>query len=49
MAAAVARTDRWEIEILRRSDRQRFVVLPKRWIGERSIGQAFSLRQADRT
>ena len=37
MAASVARTGRWRIEIVRRSDRHRFVVLPKRWIVERSI------------
>ena len=32
MAAAVARTGHWTIEIVRRCDRHRFVVLPKRWI-----------------
>jgi transposase len=37
MAAAVARTGRWKIEIVRRCDQHRFVVLPKRWIVERSI------------
>lgn len=37
MAAAVARTGRWSIEIVRRCDRHRFVVLPKRWIVERTI------------
>jgi hypothetical protein len=29
MAAAVARTGTWKIEIVRRCDRHRFVVLPK--------------------
>ena len=38
MAAAVARTGTWTIEIVRRCDRHRFVVLPKRWIAERTIG-----------
>lgn len=38
MAAAVARTGPWELEIVRRCDKHRFVVLPKRWIVERSIG-----------
>jgi transposase len=39
MAAAVARTGHWRIEIVRRCDRHRFVVLPKRWIVERTIGR----------
>ena len=38
MATAVARTGAWEIEIVRRCDRHKFVVLPKRWIVERTIG-----------
>jgi len=38
MAAAVARTGTWKIEIMRRCDRHKFVVLPKRWIVERTIG-----------
>ncbi len=37
MAAAVARTGNWGIEIVRRCDQHRFVVLPKRWIVERTI------------
>jgi transposase len=32
MEAAVARTGLWELQIVRRCDRHRFVVLPKRWI-----------------
>lgn len=32
MQAAVARTGSWELQIVRRCDRHRFVVLPKRWI-----------------
>lgn len=38
MAAAVARTGTWTMEIVRRCDRHKFVVLPKRWIVERTIG-----------
>ena len=38
MAAAVARTGPWELQIIRRCDQHRFVVLPKRWIVERTIG-----------
>jgi len=37
MAATVAHIGRWTIEIIRRCDRHRFVVLPKRWIVERSL------------
>ncbi len=38
MEAAVARTGTWVLQIVRRCDRHRFVVLPKRWIVERTIG-----------
>src|SRR5215204_2143037 len=37
MQAAVARTGSWELQIVRRCDRHRFVVLPKRWIVERTL------------
>src|SRR5215203_5067173 len=37
MQAAVARTGTWELQIVRRCDRHRFVVLPKRWIAERTL------------
>jgi transposase len=37
MAKAVARAGCWKIEIVNRSDLHRFVVLPKRWIVERSF------------
>ena len=37
MTAAVARTGTWTLEIVRRCDRHRFVVLPKRWIVERTL------------
>ena len=35
--AAVARTGFWQLQIVRRCDRHRFVVLPKRWIVERTL------------
>jgi transposase len=37
MSAAVARTGAWALQIVRRCDRHRFVVLPKRWIAERTL------------
>lgn len=37
LAAAVAKTGAWRLEIVKRSDAHRFVVLPKRWIVERSF------------
>ena len=36
MASVVAATGSWKIEIVKRSDLHRFVVLPKRWIVERT-------------
>jgi transposase len=37
MQAVVARTGAWTIDIVKRSDLRRFVVLPKRWIVERTL------------
>jgi transposase len=37
MTALVARTGAWTLEIVKRSDLHRFVVLPKRWIVERTL------------
>lgn len=37
LAAAVARSGTWTIEIVRRNDVPRFEVLPKRWIVERTL------------
>ncbi|QDM15534.1 IS5 family transposase [Tardiphaga sp. vice352] len=37
MAKTVAATGSWKIEIVKRSDLHRFVVLPKRWIVERTL------------
>src|SRR6185437_14783549 len=37
MAKLVARTGAWSLQIVKRSDAHRFVVLPKRWIVERTF------------
>ena len=37
MTAAMQRTGPWDLQIVRRCDQHRFVVLPKRWIVERTI------------
>ncbi len=37
MAAAVAATGTWELEIVSRKEAHKFVVLPKRWIVERTL------------
>ena len=37
MTALVAHTGAWRLEIVKRSDMHRFVVLPKRWIVERTL------------
>jgi transposase len=37
MAKTVAATGCWKIEIVKRSDLHRFVILPKRWIVERTF------------
>ena len=37
MAALVARTGAWTLQVIKRSDLRRFVVLPKRWIVERTL------------
>jgi transposase len=36
-AAAVAKTGAWKLEIVKRNELHRFVVLPKRWIVERTL------------
>jgi transposase len=36
-AAAIAKTGSWRLEIVKRNDPHRFVVLPKRWIVERTL------------
>jgi putative transposase len=37
-AAAIAKTGTWTIEIVKRNELHRFVILPKRWIVERTLG-----------
>jgi transposase len=37
LATAVAKTGTWKIEIVKRNELHRFVVLPKRWIVERTL------------
>ena len=37
MAKTIAATGNWKIEIVKRTDPHRFVVLPKRWIVERTF------------
>jgi transposase len=37
MAKVAAATDSWHLEIVKRFDLHRFVVLPKRWIVERTF------------
>lgn len=38
MGAPIQRMDRWALQIVRHCDRHRFIVLPKRWIVERTLG-----------
>lgn len=37
MAKTIAATGSWRIEIVKRTDLHRFIVLPKRWIVERTF------------
>jgi transposase len=37
VATAVAQTGTWTIEVVKRNELHRFVVLPKRWIVERTL------------
>mgnify|MGYP006317000779 FL=1 len=37
LAGAVAKTGTWTLEIVKRNELHRFVVLPKRWIVERTL------------
>ena len=48
MEAVVARTGAWALEIVRRCDRHRFVVLPKRWIIERTLAWISRCRRFSR-
>ena len=37
MAKVVAKTGTWKLEIVKRTELHRFVVLPKRWVVERTF------------
>lgn len=37
MAKTIAATGCWDLEIVRRIDRHRFIVLPRRWVVERTF------------
>lgn len=37
MTAVVAKTGSWTLEIVKRNELHRFVVLPKRWVVERTL------------
>jgi transposase len=45
MAATIATTGTWKLEIVKRSDLHRFVVLPKRWIVERAFAWISNCRR----
>jgi IS5 family transposase len=36
-AAAIAKSGTWKLEVVKRSELHRFIVLPKRWIVERTL------------
>lgn len=48
MEALVARTGPWKLQIVKRSDLYRFVVLPKRWIVERTLAWVSRNRRLSR-
>jgi len=48
MAAAVARTGPWSLQIVRRSDHHKFVVLPLRWRVERTFAWISQCRRMAR-
>jgi transposase len=48
MAATVAKTGAWRLEIVKRNDVPRFEVLPKRWIDERTFAWIRSVAVAGR-
>jgi transposase len=45
MAKTVAKTGAWRLEVVKRSDLHRFVVLPKRWIVERTFAWISNCRR----
>ena len=48
MAATVAKTGAWRLEIVKRNDVPRFEVLPKRWIVERTFAWLSRYRRLGR-
>src|SRR5665213_3301661 len=48
-AAAIAKTNSWKLEIVKRNEPHRFVVLPKRWIVERTLAWISHHRRLART
>jgi len=48
MAARVAKTGRWRLEIVKRHDVPRFEVVPKRWIVERTLAWISHFRRLTR-
>jgi transposase len=48
MANTVARTGRWHLAIVKRNDVSRFVVVPKRWIAERTLAWLSHFRRLAR-
>lgn len=47
-ATAVAATGAWKLEIVKRGDARKFVVLPKRWIVERTFAWTSRYRRLAR-
>jgi transposase len=45
MAKVVAKTGAWRLEIVKRCDLHRFVVLPKRWVVERTFAWISNCRR----
>jgi transposase len=48
MAATVAMTGKWRLEIVKRNDVPRFEVAPKRWIVERTLAWISHFRRLAR-
>lgn len=48
MATVVARTGVWKLEIIKRSELQRFLVLPRRWAVERTLASISRNRRLSR-
>ncbi|MFZ5789557.1 MAG: transposase [Pseudomonadota bacterium] len=48
MEAVAAKTGAWKLEIVKRSELHRFVILPKRWVVERTFAWISRNRQLAR-